>query len=729
LTPTAAEGMQLASDLAKSYDLLPVPVGALSLGMVWRAGSGAALALLEEAELSHPELLDLLQDELLGGRLENLDLDQFRKQGASVVAAGASPDEDTSTASVRPLAPPPDLSSLPAQDPVLRQLLEDAEPLGRRHGSGSWLFAQDDRLLELHDLSGVDEPGRRRAVAEASLQMAFEEIPGAVPALSVDEKGDWLMISTPRYGEDMGRHLAAGDPGWKRLSAPLCGKLIAEAALSLDAMHERGLVHRDVRPGTLVFDPAHDEMRLAGFAIGTLLDERKLDRYRSPESFEGEIGPAIDQYALGVVARELLTVPGSPPLTEPVRRVLQKATAPRPGDRFPTTADFGSHLVEAIETETPRSLAERVAGLSPAKRAAMAPTAMGAVCGMVLLTLQAPSTSETAELVLVTSLLAQLVVPMIIFGAVALAGGLRRNRRFLSVSFAARPWVPLIAVCLLFVRGLAAEEDAYATLMSSFLYAYAACALLAPARPNAASWLIRPLAAWERQTGWTAWGRRLAKTALVFTVVAVLLAPTISKALWNNFDFPTESARHFGGPLTTVWNLRAKLGRDETADACDELLTAAAARDRRLCRQVAHLAGAVQRNDPASRRKDVFGAPGTFESFQVQELPAPPNHRFWMLWTPQDRVAGWFYTRGPNAQELIVMVTRRAPSADPDEVRSTWLYEVVWNGREWRVAEYRACTIGAPGTGKRPADCAIASDLSRQDLRKASSEERETGRE
>lgn len=716
LSPAASEGLRIASDLARTYDLLPVPPAAIALGIVRDKDSGAARTLLEEAEIGHSALVDLLQDELLDGRLENLEMRGLGQQAPS--PGTPLRDKTTSAASSRTLAPPPDLSPLPAEDPALQGLLQEAESLGRRSRSGPWLFAKDDHLLELYELGGLDEPTRKRAVAEASLQLAFGDIPDAVPALAVTEEGEWLIVTTSRRGETLAEHMASGGPIGNRLPAPIYGRLIDQAARTLDSMHERGLVHRAVRPETLVFDPRDQELAVGGFAIGSLLDASELDRYRAPESFQGEIGPAVDQYALGVVARELLTIPGSPPLTGPVHQVLHRATAPQPGDRFPTVAAFGADLVKAIATETPRSLAERVAGLSSAKRAALAPTALSVLCSVVLLTAMSPGSSEPVGLVLITSLLGLIVIPGVIFGGVTLAGALRGRRRFLSISLAARPWVQFAVAFVLFARGIAAGDEAYVTLIDSLIYAYGGCALLAPARADAGAWLVSLLATWERRRIWPDRLRKAATVTLVLLAVAALLAPTVAKVFWNNFEFSSESPRQFGGPLTTVWNLRAALGSDNTAEVCDGLLTAAAAKNRGLCRQVAHVAGAVQRGDPASRRNDVFGAPGTFESFQVQELPASSNHRFWMLWTPQHKAAGWLYTLGPSGRQLVVMITRKAPVADPHSIRSTWLYEVGWNGHEWRVMEYRACRIGAPGTGKRPAACVITSETTRPELRK-----------
>ncbi|MEV4174402.1 protein kinase [Nonomuraea sp. NPDC049709] len=92
-------------------------------------------------------------------------------------------------------------------------------------------------------------------------------------------------------------------------------ELIAQAASALQAVHDRGIVHRDVKPGNLLvqrdgtlvltdFGIARSDManRLtdAGMVLGTAA-------YCAPEQAEGApVTPAVDIYALGVVAYECL---------------------------------------------------------------------------------------------------------------------------------------------------------------------------------------------------------------------------------------------------------------------------------------------------------------------------------------------------------------------------------------------------------------------------------------
>lgn len=69
LTAHAAAVCRVVAEIGATYDMRPLPPGVLALGLVADPSSGASRALLEESDLKHTELTDLLLHELLGAPL------------------------------------------------------------------------------------------------------------------------------------------------------------------------------------------------------------------------------------------------------------------------------------------------------------------------------------------------------------------------------------------------------------------------------------------------------------------------------------------------------------------------------------------------------------------------------------------------------------------------------------------------------------------------------------
>jgi serine/threonine protein kinase len=93
-------------------------------------------------------------------------------------------------------------------------------------------------------------------------------------------------------------------------------QMLKEIASALDYAHSRGVVHRDIKAGNIMFD-SHGNAYLVDFGIAKLLDNMGLTgsglavgtpTHMSPEQWRGdEITPSTDQYALGVVIYELIS--------------------------------------------------------------------------------------------------------------------------------------------------------------------------------------------------------------------------------------------------------------------------------------------------------------------------------------------------------------------------------------------------------------------------------------
>ena len=152
--------------------------------------------------------------------------------------------------------------------------------------------------------------------------------------------------------------------------------VLIEVAQALEHAHERGVIHRDLKPGNVLFD-ARGRVKLADFGVsgrapdpGTDALIRGLSPFTaSPEQLRGEPPrPADDIYGLGALAYELLSrYPPHYPHFD-ARRVQQDPVPPLvPAEQIPPQLDaLIARMLAKDAKERPASMHEVIEDLEAA---------------------------------------------------------------------------------------------------------------------------------------------------------------------------------------------------------------------------------------------------------------------------------------------------------------------------------------------------------------------------
>ncbi len=162
-------------------------------------------------------------------------------------------------------------------------------------------------------------------------------------------------------------------------------RIVCDVAVALEYAHGNNIVHRDVKPGNIIYNPSPYQVKVTDFGIARLTDDSKTSTgeilgsplYMAPEQLKGEkVNRAADIFSLGVTFYQLLTgrlpysgdnlaaltyeiIHGKHKNVRTVRkdlpasasRIINQALQKNVADRYETAAEMAVVLKKAIKRD------------------------------------------------------------------------------------------------------------------------------------------------------------------------------------------------------------------------------------------------------------------------------------------------------------------------------------------------------------------------------------------
>jgi len=261
-------------------------------------------------------------------------------------------------------------------------------------GMATVTLAEDTLLgreVALKRVYGTGDP-------QGSLRLKREALVGAslnhpnlvsVYDAETEEHGDVVIVMEYVEGETLSDRLKSRG----RMRPEEALRVLAGVAAALDAIHARGIVHRDVKPANILLG-REGAVKLADLGVADVADRTRITSsgavvgsfsYMAPEQLDGASpSPGMDVYALAAVAFEMLAGRKARPESNPLAlahaistqappdlrnfwpqapagaaAVLQRGMSANPQDRPATAGELVGRLREALTPGSTRPAARQ----------------------------------------------------------------------------------------------------------------------------------------------------------------------------------------------------------------------------------------------------------------------------------------------------------------------------------------------------------------------------------
>jgi serine/threonine-protein kinase len=215
------------------------------------------------------------------------------------------------------------------------------------------------KLLHPHLLPDVTSRRRLEGEARAAKALSHPAIAAVYDVSGPDD--DPALVMELIDGEPLSKRLERDGPMAPKAAAALA----ADVAEALYHAHQRGIVHRDVKPGNILVERLTGRARLIDFGIAHSLEAASHDltrtgtslgtpRYMAPEQLAADpIGPRTDLWGLGVVLYQALS--GRVPFdgTTPLLIATQQQAGAPPLDVDPALAAIVSRCLSVAIEDRP----------------------------------------------------------------------------------------------------------------------------------------------------------------------------------------------------------------------------------------------------------------------------------------------------------------------------------------------------------------------------------------